>query len=35
MTEETSKRKVMQEFNILRRTRHDNIVKLYESFETP
>jgi serine/threonine protein kinase len=35
MTEESSKRKVMQEFNILRRTRHDNIVKLYESFETP
>ena len=25
----------MQEFNILRRTRHCNIVRLYESFETP
>ena len=24
----------MQEFNILRRTRHINIVRLYESFET-
>jgi len=35
MTEETSKRKVMQEFNILRLTCHDNIVRLYESFETP
>jgi serine/threonine protein kinase len=34
MTEEASKRKVMQEFNILRRTRHDNIVRLYESFES-
>lgn len=35
MTEEASKRKVMQEFNILRRTSHGNIVRLYESFETP
>ena len=35
MTQEQSKRKVMQEFNILRRTRHCNIVRLYESFETP
>ena len=35
MTEEASKRKVMQEFNILRRTRQKNIVRLYESFETP
>lgn len=35
MNEESSKRKVMQEFNILRRTRHKNIVRLYESFETP
>lgn len=34
MSEESSKRKVMQEFNILRRTRHKNIVRLYESFET-
>ena len=34
LSEEASKRKVMQEFNILRRTRHANIVRLYESFET-
>jgi 5'-AMP-activated protein kinase catalytic alpha subunit len=34
LSEEASKRKVMQEFNILRRTRHMNIVRLYESFET-
>ena len=34
LTQEQSKRKVMQEFNILRRTRHCNIVRLYESFET-
>ena len=34
MIEETSKRKIMQEFNILRRTRHENIVRLYENFET-
>lgn len=34
MHEERSKRKVMQEFNILRRKRHVNIVRLYESFET-
>jgi len=35
MTEEASKRKVMQEFNILRQTRHENVVRLFESFETP
>ena len=34
MIEETSKRKIMHEFNILRRTRHENIVRLYENFET-
>ena len=34
MSLESSKRKVMQEFNMLRRTRHFNIVRLYESFET-
>jgi serine/threonine protein kinase len=34
MSEESSKRKIMQEFNILRRTRYANIVRLYESFET-
>lgn len=35
LSEEASKKKVMQEFNILQRTRHRNIVRLYESFETP
>lgn len=35
MTKAESKNKVMQEFNMLRRTRHQNIVRLYESFETP
>ena len=34
MSLEASKKKVMQEFNMLRRTRHINIVRLYESFET-
>lgn len=34
MKNDASKRKVMQEFNILRSTRHCNIVRLYESFET-
>ena len=34
LSEKESRRKVMQEFNILRRTRHRNIVRLYESFET-
>ena len=34
-TDEASKRRVMQEFNILRLTSHENIVRLYESFETP
>lgn len=34
MTEEASKKKVMQEFNILRLTSHENIVRLFESFET-
>jgi serine/threonine protein kinase len=35
MIKEASKRKVMQEFNMLRKTKHQNIVRLYESFETP
>ena len=35
LNEEASKKKVMQEFNILRRTRHENIVRLFESFESP
>ena len=34
LNEESQKKKIMQEFNILRRTRHKNIVCLYESFET-
>ncbi len=34
LSEEASKRKVMQEFNILRMTRHNNIVRLYENFES-
>lgn len=34
LSEKESRRKVMQEFNILRRTRHKNVVRLYESFET-
>ena len=35
MTKEASKRKIMQEFNMLRKAKHANIVRLYESFETP
>ena len=35
LSEEASKRKVMQEFNIHSQTIHDNIVRMYESFETP
>ena len=34
MSQEDSKRKVMQEFNMLKKTKHCNIVRLYESFET-
>lgn len=34
MKEDSSKKKVMQEFNILRKLRHQNVVRLYESFET-
>ena len=34
MSDESSKKKVMQEYNILKRARHKNIVRLYESFET-
>jgi serine/threonine protein kinase len=35
LSEEDSKKKVMQEFNMLRRIRHHrSIVRLYESFET-
>ena len=34
MKDENSLKKVMQEYNILKRSRHPNIVRLYESFET-
>ena len=34
MKDENSHKKVMQEYNILKRARHKNIVRLYESFET-
>jgi serine/threonine protein kinase len=34
MADENSLKKVMQEYNILKRARHMNIVRLYESFET-
>jgi serine/threonine protein kinase len=34
MADEVSKQKVMQEFNILTQTKHPNVVRLYESFET-
>ena len=34
MSDESSLKKVMQEYNILKRARHKNIVRLYESFET-
>ena len=32
--DESSKKKVMQEVQILQRTRHKNIVRLYDSFES-
>ena len=35
MKDAAQKSKVMQEFNILRQTRHCNIVRLYESVEAP
>lgn len=34
MTDESSLKKIMQEYNILKRARHQNIVRLYESFDT-
>jgi 5'-AMP-activated protein kinase catalytic alpha subunit len=34
MTDEVSKKKVMQEVSILKRIRHKYIVSLYETFET-
>ena len=33
MNDESSLKKVKQEYNILKRARHQNIVRLYESFE--
>ena len=33
MKDENSLKKVMQEYNILKRARHQNIVRLYENFE--
>lgn len=35
MKDENSLKKVRQEYNILKRARHQNIVRLYESFEIP
>jgi len=35
MRDENSLKKVRQEYNILKRARHQNIVRLYESFEIP
>jgi serine/threonine protein kinase len=34
LEDEKSKKKVMQEVSILKRTRHHNIVRLYETFES-
>ena len=34
MSDESSLKKVRQEYNILKRARHPNIVRLYESFDT-
>jgi serine/threonine protein kinase len=34
LNDERSKKKVMQEVNIIKRTRHPNVVKLYETFES-
>ena len=34
LNDERSKRKVMQEVSIIKRTRHPNVVKLYETFES-
>ena len=34
MNDEGSLKKVRQEYNILKRARHQNIVRLYESFDT-
>ena len=34
LNDESSKKKVMQEFSILKELRHPNVIRLYESFET-
>jgi serine/threonine protein kinase len=34
LTDETSKKKVMQEFSILKQMRHASIIRLYETFES-
>lgn len=34
LNDERSRRKVMQEVSIIKRTRHPNVVKLYETFES-
>lgn len=34
MSDESSLKKVRQEYNILKKARHQNIVRLYESFDT-
>ena len=34
LNDERSKKKVMQEVSIIKRTRHPNVVKLYETFES-
>lgn len=34
MSDESSLKKVRQEYNILKRARHQNIVRLYESYDT-
>eukprot|EP01022_Parablepharisma_sp_SALTPOND_P008189 TRINITY_DN135349_c2_g1_i1.p1 TRINITY_DN135349_c2_g1~~TRINITY_DN135349_c2_g1_i1.p1 ORF type:complete len:1128 (-),score=119.65 TRINITY_DN135349_c2_g1_i1:2063-5362(-) len=34
LTDESSKKKVMQEFSILKLLRHPNVIRLYESFES-
>ena len=34
LNDEKSKKKLMQEVSIIKRTRHPNVVKLYETFES-
>jgi len=35
LTDESSKKKVMQEYSILKQMRNESIIRLYETFETP